>query len=965
MLANLEGRVAGSGGSDAPSTPSLFDVTTQLWPYLDCYDQLAIRQSCREGLGAHDCLVATLSVHDLWGRVLPGAPQEIAEALRRAVKRRCSPREVVLRLRGCSATAREARGLAVLGAFGPTGGVLPGQRIGCGGNGGGGSTGGGSRAASGDSTSGSNRRIATCGSDVSGHSGISHGSCSAGSGGGNDGSNAASTSAGGIASLRMEGVPLTPRVLCALAAFGRGLTRIKLYSYDLNDDGGAVGVHSGHPESAPPPQLSTHSPGQSRQRQVPPPQRCNGAAAAGAAESWSSAPTHGSPDARGAAALLRLLVPQLQELTLQDCSISASARTGASAVPDLSGGGSGGGSDPGSAGDGDGGGGAAAGDRADVVGSSDCTYCSICGGCRFPSAAAPVLDALRSCTALRHLGLRHTDTAGCPLLQLLLRPDVCRCGGGGGGGSGNGRAGRDGGSSAGAVACSAVSMVGQEAATIRTKPRAASERSAGGDVLLNGCGGGGGAVSKAGLGVGPTPAPAPPRPAPSPAGLASLTQLTSLKIQTPLPAPGGVGALTAALVQLTGLTRLELGERTAVPSVAALLLPAPSPSPLQPQSPTASPPLPPPLVLALRNLRDLSLVSAHLTSAAELAALAALRELTRVSLGALCLPSVEMEPGAGLAAAAAAAAEAAATDAGERAWMSLPPLLRELSVAAPLPPATLLALRRPSILRTLRLTGFTLGMCDADGEDIAAGDDGRAPLAMAAASQRQLTEAIRLLHGRFEYRDLGIELHIGFHGPAAGRRRYLAAPATAAADADRPGGHWAWASCLVPLALQGLELAGLELREADVEALAGQLWTLEDLRLDCRYPLHAMAHLSALRRLRRLLLNASFWQSQPQGGDGLPPPPLAQQQQQGQGPGEEQGPQPQPQHGQGAERSDAHVAAAALTSLCGAAPECLYDVALASYGRATSRFCAMQALVRVESELPRVGCGALRVWVCP
>jgi hypothetical protein len=168
-----------------------------------------------------------------------------------------------------------------------------------------------------------------------------------------------------------------------------------------------------------------------------------------------------------------------------------------------------------------------------------------------------------------------------------------------------------------------------------------------------------------------------------------------------------------------------------------------------------------------------------------------------------------------------------------------------------------------------------------------------------------------------------------------------------------------------------------------------------------------VAHLGRLRRLRRLLLNASFWQPQslsqrptaPHSGVPQPPPELLllpappppaeeaqqphqpqpqyeqgqgqqQQQQQQQGLGAGQGNScaqqlPQLPQQQQQQVRDAEAAAAALTSLCGGAPECLYDIALASYGRAAARFCAMQAMVAVEAEVPRVGCGALRLWVCP
>jgi hypothetical protein len=97
----------GDCGSPAKT---LFNVATQFWSYLDIYDKLSIRQSCQAGLRAHDSLVTTVSIHDLWGRVLPGSPHDIAAPFRRMMRRGCVARELILRLRGCSAAAREARG---------------------------------------------------------------------------------------------------------------------------------------------------------------------------------------------------------------------------------------------------------------------------------------------------------------------------------------------------------------------------------------------------------------------------------------------------------------------------------------------------------------------------------------------------------------------------------------------------------------------------------------------------------------------------------------------------------------------------------------------------------------------------------------------------------------------------------------------------------------------------------------
>ncbi|EFJ51124.1 hypothetical protein VOLCADRAFT_87882 [Volvox carteri f. nagariensis] len=618
-----------------------------------------------------------------------------------------------------------------------------------------------------------------------------------------------------------------PWILHALAAASQGIVRLKLYGYGLSeDDSGTVAASSAafatrvrrpeHCLSPPPPATASafgilnvdHSSpcqkgsGLSLPGTMPtvaaapsPPQRCT------AARRRQEAPSAAGPcNARGAPPLLRLLAHQLQELKLQDCSILSGNSRGGSTGPGPSGPGSGSGLVPATAVPG----------RGDGGGNGGC--CTICGGAYgIPPAAMPLCTALRSCTALRHLGLRHSAADGCPVLQLLLQPGVCYCGGG------SGRI----------LPRWTTSRMSSCLPSGPTGSRAVGEDS--GQRSRSGCGATAPALDRT-TATTDQSLSAPPPP-PPPAILGTLTQLLSLKVQTPLPAPGGLDALAAALRQLRGLTRLELGARTAVPSVASLLLRA---QPLQATGASLSPQQP-----LLSNLRDLSLVSAQVTSAVELAALAELRELTRLSLGSLsvAVPTI--------AAAAAGPCEATGSGSGvqdsprcrtshqgsARAAASalqlpLPPRLGELSIAAPLSPATLLALRQPPSLQTLRLTGFTLDMNDVEDPGADGGgadDDGSAPLVMRTSSDRQLSEALAALHGRFAYRDLGIELHIGFLGPAAGRRRYLAAPD----GAYRPVGHWTWASRLVPLALQGLELAGLELSEGDVSALARHLCTLE------------------------------------------------------------------------------------------------------------------------------------------
>ncbi|KAG2488732.1 hypothetical protein HYH03_012731 [Edaphochlamys debaryana] len=384
--------------------------------------------------------------------------------------------------------------------------------------------------------------------------------------------------------------------------------------------------------------------------------------------------------------------------------------------------------------------------------------------------------------------------------------------------------------------------------------------------------------------------PGPPLPLPCP--LLARLPLASLKLQLPLP-EGGVAQLAAVLRQLGGLTRLHLGSRLGLDRLEPLL------------------PLP-------GGLRDLDLGTVAVAQAEDLEALAALGSLTRLSLAALSVAASPM----GEARTSGNGAEVEAAVEKASGWLPLPPCLAELSVAEPLHPATLLALRAPACLRTLRTTGFT--------------------------SAAALAEAVAWLRGRFAYRDLGIELHIGFSttAPPGGaalpaalpfmrRRPYLAAPPLGPA-------HGQWLSGLRALRLQGLELAGLQLEEVDVAVLAEALAaSLEDLRLDCRYPPSALPRLAALRRLRRLLLNAAFWGDGPAAARGsaeLPPT--------------------------GADASPGTLEAA-LVELCEQAPVGLYDLALATYGRSAAKQAAMAAVVAVEDRVPRVCCGALRAWVCP
>ncbi|GLI70683.1 hypothetical protein VaNZ11_015623, partial [Volvox africanus] len=909
-----------SGGAHTPPT-ALLDVITQIWSYLDVYDKLVIRLSCREGLRAHDCLLVTVSIHDLWGRVLPGAPEEMAGTLYRMKRRGCAARELILRLRGCSAAAREARGLAVLSALRPKpGSSVDGDcccRATC-------AAGGRHGVACSDpSDDRDGRRTRNCGITQSG------GEC-----------NNSSISKSNISQLRLEGVPLTPRVLLALAAFGPGLRRLKLYGYDVGADssgavvpgvgGGRVHSHQSTSQLTSPPPLASSTLRTLRDNASRGPVgRLSSAFAADAKPRSPGGPSaelcmapgpavpmapaaaitaqHAAAGKRdrdrlhpttGVSPLLRLLSLHLQELTLQDCNFGVGANAGARRRDEM------GGAYIIKCGDSSGG--TAAWERVSSTSDDalrhdhDDTSCgSVCRGCSILLAAKPFLDTLQSCSALRHLGLRHTSAAGCPVLQLLLWQPGIRGGEGGLGDPTHITEG--GGTQLGSSPSAASATLSDHSPGLLADPESGISRN---DVDGAGCSADANSLSST---AGPRSAIAPhggslshvlpPAPLPSqlpqlpealpPVTLATLTQLASLKIQTALPTPCGLHTLVEALLHLTGLTRLELGDRTAVQTVGSLMLRSP---PSLANKATAAITLPQPL----RNLRDLSLVSAHATSIAELETLAELRELTRVSLGAISLGptaaavTAAVMPAAGLHAAGVPLLQRGMTTLEDVAEMPLPAQLQELSVAAPLAPATLISLCRPPSLRTLRLTGFSLDMRDVEelsdsggGGNTAAAAAVQPLLRMRSSSQRELSEALGLLQGRFAYRDLGIELHIGFHGLAAEQRRYLTA-------ADQVMGHWAWASRLMPLPLQGLELAGFELLEGDVAALARQLQTLEDLRLDCRYPLPAVAQLSALRRLRRLLLNASFW-CQLQAADAssaLPPlivaveqPPQPQQQQ--------------------------------------------------------------------------------------
>ncbi|GFR45090.1 hypothetical protein Agub_g6466, partial [Astrephomene gubernaculifera] len=189
---------------------------------------------------------------------------------------------------------------------------------------------------------------------------------------------------------------------------------------------------------------------------------------------------------------------------------------------------------------------------------------------------------------------------------------------------------------------------------------------------------------------------------------------------------------------------------------------------------------------------------------------------------------------------------------------------------------------------------------------------------------------------------------------------------------------WGWASGLSVLRLQGLELAGLELRPEDVAAVAEHLGTLEDLRLDCRYPLPSLPCLAHLRRLQHLLLDVSFWhqhQAQQQLREDSPPPqqqqqPQQQQEDEGRQSGDPTGPTPAasaPVPPAAAAASAVRTPSDALVRLCAAAPGCLRNVYLApyaaSYGSPPVRTCVLQALDAVERALPRVACGELRLWL--
>lgn len=248
--------------------------------------------------------------------------------------------------------------------------------------------------------------------------------------------------------------------------------------------------------------------------------------------------------------------------------------------------------------------------------------------------------------------------------------------------------------------------------------------------------------------------------------------------------------------------------------------------------------------------------------------------------------------------------------------LPLPPALCELSVASPLSPELLLLMHRPRCLATLRTTGFELGQqhvaaalpraaCLGLGDVGPQESEGRAfpgvALAVAStAAMEALAVAVRVLSGRdqlgtcglsacsgsssssstggslgapgaheewggrgaeglagagvlFAYRDLGIELHVGYQGPpnALGGREYLAG-----CEVDRwgqavgaggegavkggaggggedggggawPMGHGTWLVELRPLRLHGLQLEGLVLQEADVRCIAEGLEHLE------------------------------------------------------------------------------------------------------------------------------------------
>lgn len=159
---------------------------------------------------------------------------------------------------------------------------------------------------------------------------------------------------------------------------------------------------------------------------------------------------------------------------------------------------------------------------------------------------------------------------------------------------------------------------------------------------------------------------------------------------------------------------------------------------------------------------------------------------------------------------------------------------------------------------------------------------------------------------------------------------------------------------------------------------------MQDLRLDCGYPLHALPLLRCLRRLVRLQLNAAFW-----GPPHVVPATRALTQLCGDGRTsrggafESEHPSKRDQDAEsvgswgGVDDASAPCGVAegagegegrgAAAGACGAQPGCsLREVALSPRGKASGRLCTMQVVVGVEAALPdSVGAGVVRLWVCP
>ncbi|KAG2439087.1 hypothetical protein HYH02_006612 [Chlamydomonas schloesseri] len=922
------------------------------------------------------------------------------------------PLQLMLRFRsgaesswGLSPAARRAYALAVLRALtpsdaAPVSSVLRGSVPGGG-------------------PSGSCNAVLAAPKGLSGHASLPDGGGAVAGGGLNGGCLSSGGGGASIRKLRLEGVPLEgsaavaaeDAVLQALDTALPGLTALKLYGYELGESScGGITRRS----------CSGSGSGSNSTDE-----------ASSGREACQGVRRGGGGGRGGVSSLLQLLGSRLREVTFQDCRAPAAAVAAAPAPAVAA---------PGPAV-------AEAATAAQAEASWDAT----------------LLAALRGCSSLRYLGLRSA-TACCPLLHrlLLLQPASQQPG---------------------------PDLDPMNASAGRT-PAPASAAKLGGD-------------SK-----GSSSSSSSSRDADY---WAVLGRLTALKLQSPLEPPTGtslapkpyplndsahgwrdapdatasarVASLCAVLQRLSGLTRLQLGERMEeFTSLAPLMLLPPPLQQLKPlqslqqqqhsgaagvavlssSSNTAELLLqPPPLsgLLLLQQLCELDVCSAAVSSGGELAALAALTALTRLSLSAITVASQQQQQLLQLlqitdaAAAWAPAGAVAAVDGGGLGWGAsaagggmaymapsppsavlpppptamrypLPPRLVELAVAEPLSPWALLALQPPPCLAVLRVTGFVLDTWDAESssstQPAVAGAGAAAVQSSVArhcqqqqgqqqqllpewaermmpASAMALAAALAALQGgRFAYRDLGIELHIGFSGPRRGRRRYLLPPLDGSSSsrvgsctnsgrggdggAERVCGHGGlWLRQLAGVSggrLQGLELAGLVLAAADVRLVVAGLPYLQDLRLDCRYPPSALPALAGLRWLQRLLLNASFWDelelqqldvsgssSGARGSSGRNARGQLRDQQQEQ---EREGLLGMPQEAEEeAEESLDEDVGEALRRLCVAAPGCLRDVSLTSAGRAAARHVAMGAVLKVEAGVARVHSGALRVWVAP